>query len=694
MEIITAVSGWYWILSLLAAVLYAGLLYRHDQISYPAKGWKWAAATFRALVVALIVLLLINPYLKTEQKVTEKPLVLLVSDNSNSLDKMSAADKKMLQGGWENVSAALESKTRLRKLHFGDQLKDEHPLTYSEQATDLSKTFQEISSRFGSQPIAAILLATDGIYNRGANPLYLAEQLGVPIYSIALGDTQSYQDALIREVRANSLVFKGREFPLLVDLEAHKLVGQTAEIQLYDITNGQNRLLSKQSWVIQQADQFDELRFSTVAEQAGIRKYRLVVQHADKDVNPANNSRDIYVEVIDDETRILLLAASPHPDISAIRQALESAPQYQVDLRFANETLKLEKKPDLVILHQFPTNASSSWLTLLAQEKWPTWFIVGSQTNFPAFNQMQSQLQINARPGNINPVMANPQPGFQLFSLDENTLREIQAFPPLEAPFGTFQQAINLSTLLKQRIGSVATDFPLWAFNTNTRPRMAFTLAEGMWRWRLAQAEDKLTTDPLGDLIRKTVAYLAVKEDKRNFKANSSRKLYNEQEALQFEAELYDANYEAVIEPDVSLKIQSADGKTYNYSFGRTGDKYRLNAGSLPPGDYNFTATCQFNGKNESAQGAFSISQLNLEAIQGRADHQLLAQLADLSGGGVVSLADMTQLPEMLAKQENLVPTAYYEQRISDLIHLKVLLLLILGLLAFEWFIRRYAGAY
>lgn len=694
MEIITAVSGWYWILSLLAAVLYAGLLYRHDQISYPAKAWKWAAASFRALVVALIVLLLINPYLKTEQKVTEKPLVLLVSDNSNSLDKMSAADKKKLRDGWETVSAALEPKARLRKLHFGDQLKDEHPLTYSEQATDLSKTFQEISSRFGSQPIAAILLATDGIYNRGANPIYLAEQLGVPIYSIALGDTQSYQDALIREVRANSLVFKGREFPLLVGLEAHKLVGQAAEIQLYDITNGQNRLLSKQSWAIQQADQFDELRFSAVAEQAGIRKYRVVVQHAGKDVNLANNSRDVYVEVIDDETRILLLAASPHPDVSAIRQALESAPQYQVDLRFANETLKLEKKPDLVILHQFPTNANSPWLTLLAQEKWPTWFIVGSQTNFPAFNQMQSQLQINARPGNTNPVMANPQPGFQLFTLDENTLREIQAFPPLEAPFGTFQQAINLNTLLKQRIGSVATDFPLWAFNTNTRPRMAFTLAEGMWRWRLAQAEDKLTTDPLGDLIRKTVAYLAVKEDKRNFKAYSSRKLYNEQEALQFEAELYDANYEAVTEPDVSLKIQSVDGKTYNYSFGRAGDKYRLNAGSLPPGDYNFTATCQYNGKNESAQGAFSISQLNLEAIQGRADHQLLAQLADINGGGVVTLADMTQLPEMLAKQENLVPTAYYEQRISDLIHLKVLLLLIIGLMAFEWFIRRYAGAY
>ena len=114
----------------------------------------------------------------------------------------------------------------------------------------------------------------------------------------------------------------------------------------------------------------------------------------------------------------------------------------------------------------------------------------------------------------------------------------------------------------------------------------------------------------------------------------------------------------------------------------------------MPPGDYNFTAQTQYNGKNEVAQGAFSISQLNLEAIQGRADHQLLAQLADVSGGAVIALSEMAQLPEILSSQEMLVPTAYYEQRISDLIHLKGILILILLLLAFEWFIRRYSGAY
>jgi hypothetical protein len=36
-----------------------------------------------------------------------------------------------------------------------------------------------------------------------------------------------------------------------------------------------------------------------------------------------NNSRDAYIEVIDGKEKILLLAAAPHPDIKAIKSALE-----------------------------------------------------------------------------------------------------------------------------------------------------------------------------------------------------------------------------------------------------------------------------------------------------------------------------------------------------------------------------------
>ncbi len=696
MEIIATVSGWYWVLSLLAGVAYAAILYYKDPLPYPHLRWKWVATAFRAIAVALIVLLLFNPYLKTEEKITEKPLLVLANDNSSSMSAIPAAKREALEKGWEVLQSAAASETKLKLLKFGNQVSDGLTADYSEGATDLSKLFGEIGNRFGNQHLAGIVIATDGIYNRGTNPLYTAEQLQVPVYIVALGDTTEQRDAAIKEIRANNLVFKGRPFPVLVSLEASLMAGQKANVSLYDITDGQKRLVEKQSWQIRQDRQFDEISFTATADKAGIRRYQVVLSELGKDVVPANNKRELYAEVIDDQTRVLLLAASPHPDITAIRQALESAPQYKVDLRFARDPLKLEEDPDLVILHQFPTQttASSPWMALLQQKNWPCWHITGSQTSLTAFNRLQAQLQITSRSGATNKVTASVQPGFELFTLDAAAVKQFSDFPPLEAPFGEYRQAINLTSLFKQRIGAVEADFPLWAFNTNSRPRLAYTLGEGIWRWKLAQAEARISGDPLGDLIRKTVAYVGIKDDKRNFRAKSLRTIFQEQDELLFEAELYNANYEAVTEPDVNLSIRAAEGAEYKFTFGRSGDKYRLNAGGLPPGDYRFTATVAFNNKTEKAEGAFSIAALDFEKAQSRADHGLLRQMAAATGGAVISLEEMAGLAEKLKTGEKLSAISYYEQRISDLINLRWILALILSLLAFEWFVRRYSGGY
>ncbi len=37
--------------------------------------------------------------------------------------------------------------------------------------------------------LGAVVLAGDGIYNQGVEPLFAASGLSVPIYTIALGDT-------------------------------------------------------------------------------------------------------------------------------------------------------------------------------------------------------------------------------------------------------------------------------------------------------------------------------------------------------------------------------------------------------------------------------------------------------------------------------------------------------------------------
>lgn len=696
MTFLQAAPAWYWLFAFGAAFLYTYLLYSRDRISYPKPAWKWLAAACRALSVALVIALLINPFLKTEKKVNEKPLVLLVRDNSASLaaysNQVKAVEEKL-----EALSKRLADKADWRWISFGEGVAYERELTLSEKVSDFSGLFTELGKRFGNQSVAGIVLSSDGLYNRGQEPIYEATNLGIPIYSLALGDSTTRVDASIEGLRYNSLVFKDRSFPLTASLSAKKLQGSQANLNVYDLNGSQAQLISSKPWKINSERQFEELTLEITANKAGIRKYRVELQLDSKNENDKNNSREFYVEVIDDETRILLLAHSPHPDLSVIRQALELSPQNKLKLLFASNQKEIQQEigqSDLIILHQLPATAAYSWQKTLQTALKPMWFIVGQQSSLAAFNQWQSQINIQARSQGFNKVNASEIADFELFSLAETPTIPWGQLPPLDAPFGQYETAGNMRTLLRQKIGQVSTDFPLWSFNQQTSPRYAFTLGEGMWRWQLALNQEKVEADPLGEIIRKTVAYLAVKADKRPLIVKSQRSIYQEQEALVFEAELYNPSFELVNSAELKMLITDQQGKQYPFTFNRLGERYVLEAGNLPPGDYRYVATTRLFDQDHKAEGVFSIAKLALEEMRQQADFNLMASISEQSGGKVLTLASIDSLEAHLTANNGLSPVSYYEQSTSSLIQFSLLLAVILLLLTIEWFIRRFAGAY
>jgi hypothetical protein len=235
---------------------------------------------------------------------------------------------------------------------------------------------------------------------------------------------------------------------------------------------------------------------------------------------------------------------------------------------------------------------------------------------------------------------------------------------------------------------------PLLSYAPNNNPRMAILAAEGLWRWQLAQAADCSTTDVGAELIRKTVQFLTVKQDKRPFQVRTNRKLYPEQEDILFEAELYNQNFEAVNDPEVRLLITDENNQKFNFTLGRTQQQYFLNVGALPSGTYSYLAKTQLAGASYQANGSFVVTALDLEKTNTVANHALLASMAALSGGEMLALSNQAKLFELLQANESLKPVVYYEMRIRELISLEGLMLLIGLLLSLEWFMRRYGGGY
>ncbi len=349
----------------------------------------------------------------------------------------------------------------------------------------------------------------------------------------------------------------------------------------------------------------------------------------------------------------------------------------------------------LAILHQLPGGNNFPGLyEKLINKRTPLLFITGAQTNYQQLQQTAVEYTISGFRNLMNDAQANVNPTFNLFTADESLIKAIGSFPPLKVPFGNYMSRGENEVWLKQQIGNVATEMPLISFRKNSDIRSATIWGEGIWRWRLSDYQQRNNHEAFDALWSKLVQYLAVKDDKRNFRVNSTKKNFFENDRITFEAELYNKSYELITEPDVQMQLQNSEGKKYNYSFSKTGSSYRLDAGLLPTGTYSWTAQVNYNGKVEKVVGSFTITPLVVELLNTRANHQLLGDMAIESKGILLYPDELDKAIAFIQNNETIKPVVYRQQEIMDLIHLKWVFVFLLLLLTMEWGVRKYRGGY
>lgn len=697
MEILSQQGGWFWLLALVLAAAFAWLGYFYKKQNESARQ-RSILAGLRFLSIFLLILLLGGFYLKTDKKVVEKPQIAVLFDNSASLlhQTDSTALARQLSDLGLELSQKLGEKADLRLYHFGEKLSDSLGFDFQDAATDFARTFEQLGNRLGGQQLAAVVLVSDGIQNRGGDALRAAEALGVPIYTLPLGDTTITRDLRIKSLRANQVVYVESDFSLLVDIEASRLGGQTVQLELERFEKGQFIKLASENAALRGDNSFQTVNFTVPAGQAGLQRFRVSARVAGEDPTLLdNNQREIYVEVVDTRTRILMLAHGPHPDLGFIGRVLSANQRYEINVAYSFQSPTAASKPDVVVAHQLPSTApnSAAWMAQVKRWEVPVWYIVGSQTQLFAFNQQQNVLQINTRGGGTNKVQGILSTDFSLFAADPALANMLGNLPPLDAPFGEYKAGGQAHSLLVQRVGNLNTGLPLLLYSAES-PRMAVLAAEGLWKWNLALAEAGAANSlVLEELIRKTTQFLSVTSDKSPFMLRSSKKLYEEQEEIVFDAELFNAANEAVNDPEVRLSVSNRNGQQFSFVMGRNQQYYYLNAGALPPGDYTFQGEVQLGDKKYEAKGIFAVSALNLEKINTIANHQLLAKMAALTGGKLMNVAQTDALAAALEAQEGMERQSYFEQRLQSLIDVAWLLLLLLLTLAAEWVLRRYWGS-
>lgn len=691
---------WYFVLfCLLAGAGYSLLLYRRSE--HFGRGLRWLLAALRFVAVSLIAFLLLSPMVRLVRHDRERPIVVLAQDNSRSLalTKDSAFYRTGYLDALGKLAGKLEGSCEVHTYRFDSGVEESglDGISYGGLATDMSALFQTVADQYRHRNLCAVVVAGDGLYNQGFNPVVPAQQLMVPVYCVAMGDTTLRRDAAVGHVRYNQRVTLHDRFPVEVTLLATHLQGAAHTFRI--LHNGRT-VASKQ--LRYDSDGFVATEtFQIEADQAGLQQYTLQLDVDNAEYNPYNNRRTITVEVADRRSKIAILAVTPHPDVAALRQSLTASADREATARVVAPTdlsakgLAALKRSlvdaDVVVLHNLVS--PDLYRELCAMRK-PVVHIVGEGADLAQFNAMRSGIEVQTRLAKVNEATAVGRTDFGHFDVPDELRTAVESFPPLLSPFGEYRAQPHVQPLFYARIGNVVSDQPLVALSS-AGVRQVWVMGDGLWRWRLTDFRVAGSHDRFDLLLDKLVTFARGQADGSRFRVVSQPR-YRQGEPVQVEAELYDNNGELTQQPPAAISFRPADGsrEAVAQPFVRTATRrtYNVNLGLLPAGTYRYRASTVYEGETLTTDGTFVVEDFDLEAVTLTADHALLRTLAFSTGGTVVPADSVAQLADMLRQRDDLKTLISSRMRYDELLRLPWLLVAILLLLSLEWIVRKYNG--
>lgn len=694
MSLTTAHSLWLAPLCLLLGIAAAWWLYRRTvgKEGFP-RPLALILATCRALAIALIAFFLLEPMVRILVREVRKPVVVILHDGSSSV--AAAGDTAALRTRYpaelDRLQERLGERFDVRAFTYGEAINEGLDFAQLGSFTDVDQALREVYDRFNGPDLGAVIIDGDGIHNRGRDPRAIADRLGVPVMAIALGDTTVRPDLLLRGVDHNRIGYLGNELPVLVKVEARRSPGVATRVS---ILHGGKEVAGRDI-VLSGTTTFLELPFSVKPERAGVHRYTVAVRPVSGEATEVNNRMDILIDVLDDRQKVLLLGAAPHPDLGALRLALAGLDGYATELAFADAFTGDVSTYDLVIVHGLPSPQlpMQALFTKADAAGVPVCYILTGAMDFNAFNARNAGMTVTAARGSTTDAQASLNKDFSYFTLEPEQQQAMERYPPLQVPFGQIDPGRSAMALASQRIGLVRTGYPLITFSQRHDGRAAVIAGEGIWRWRINDLQQSGDHTHFDRFIHKLVQFLAIKVNKERFRVDHPARA-TEHERIVLTAELYDATFAPVDGAEIDLTIKDENGRDLRHAFVQSGSTYRADIGQLPAGTYTWSARTSMEGKTYTANGELHVEALTAEQMSTVADHGLWQDIAARTNGVVVKPGDTDALVTAVEAQEGLVARSYAHPGFTDLISLRWLFFVILGLLTCEWVLRRRNGAY
>lgn len=635
-------------------------------------------ALLRFVSIFGILLLLINPIVSRSTYEIQKAPLAIVVDNSASIVDLKANQTSLDVYQKLASNKQLQEKFDIQSYKFDSEFEASQQFDFKGNQTNIDLAAKNLKSINKNKTFPTVLIS-DGNQTSGNDYVYGFDPNN-KVFPLVVGDTTTFLDLRISQLNVNKYAFHKNKFPVEVFLQYSGTKSLNAE---FSIAQG-GTVYNKQTVAFSPSKKSAILSVLLPADKIGLQVFKASIQSKESEKNNYNNVKNFAVEVIDQKTEIAIVSSISHPDISALKRAIESNPQRKVTIVKPREINSLTNY-NVLIFYQ-PNADFKSVFDSAKSAGINTFVITGINTDFQFLNMNQEQLAFRMS-AQSEDYLAEFNPQFNLFALDDIGFEN---FPPLLNAFGTVSVKGNMDVLLSSRIRNISTNAPLLAFSENQGKRTAFLLGENIWKWRLQTHVDHQSFEKFDVFADKIIQFLASNNARKSLVVNHEN-FYNSGEAIEINAQHFNKNYEFDEKARLAISVTGKNTKqTKNYDMLKGNNSYKVNLDGLTAGQYNFRVQ-ELNSKT-TYNGYFEILDFDIEKQFVNPDLAKLNQLATQTQGKTFMPNQVDELVKSLLENDHYKAIQKAIVKKTPLVDWVWLLILIAASLATEWFLRKYHG--
>ena len=601
--------------------------------------------------------------------------------------------------------------------------------------TPIGDELRKAIARTRGQPLAGILLLTDGGNNAGSDPIMAAKaarQEGVPVYTYGVG-ISSPKDVIVADIFTPSeVVFAKDEVPISVRVKGQNLKGESGQLIL---TLGGEKVDEKT--VVFSQDQ-DEQVIPMKLTPSKKGEFDLVASIAPRpdEAETRNNSKQKHLRVVDDKIKVLMVEQSPRWEFKYLMQQMLRDRRVDLKVFLVDGDIGITKGEKTPYLSEFPktkAELNDKFDVLIFGDVDPKLFKGDQLKNIAEFvsisgggfimvagRQFSPNGYANTPIDKMLPVELEPTRTFvgggpkadvfekpirmeltpkgarngmlRLSDKETESQRKWKELPPIYWTARVARAKPAAESLLVDADPAKAIrgeKMPIIALQQYGLGQVIYVGTDNTWRWRRNKGDEFYIT-LWGQMIQR-IALPHLLGSKRT-QLNADKEQYVTGERVTIYARLYDTTYEPVTEPTIKGYYTGGTADTANRTerevllrpVPEQRGMYKGEFVAPPAGNYKFYVD---KPAEPDVKLDFTVGEPTVEFGDTAMNEQLLKDIAQTTSGQFFREENIDQLPDAIRLKTERVGWPVELELWST----KLFFLLMLSVVTAEWILRKSA---